>query len=34
MRLLNAGIDTSVIALWLGHENVATTPEHADMALK
>jgi site-specific recombinase XerD len=25
MRLLNAGIDTSVIALWMGHENVATT---------
>jgi integrase/recombinase XerD len=25
MRLLHAGIDTSVIALWLGHENVETT---------
>jgi site-specific recombinase XerD len=25
MRLLRAGIDTSVIALWLGHENVETT---------
>ena len=25
MRLLNAGVDTSVIALWMGHENVATT---------
>ena len=24
MRLLNAGVDTSVIALWMGHENVAT----------
>lgn len=36
MRLLNAGIDTSVIALWLGHENVATTQIyiHADLALK
>jgi integrase/recombinase XerD len=36
MRLLNAGIDTSVIALWLGHENVATTQVyiHADLALK
>lgn len=36
MRLLHAGIDTSVIALWLGHENVATTQIylHADLALK
>jgi len=36
MRLLNAGIETSVIALWLGHENVATTHVyiHADLALK
>jgi integrase/recombinase XerD len=36
MRLLNAGVDTSVIALWLGHENVATTQVyiHADLALK
>jgi integrase/recombinase XerD len=36
MRLLAAGIDTSVIALWLGHENVATTQIyiHADLALK
>ena len=36
MRLLNAGIETSVIALWLGHENVATTQIyiHADLALK
>ena len=25
MRLLAAGIDTTVIALWLGHESVATT---------
>ncbi len=25
MRLLNAGVDTSVIALWMGHENTATT---------
>jgi integrase len=25
MRLLGAGIDTSVIALWMGHENTATT---------
>ena len=36
MRLLHAGIDTSVIALWLGHENVETTQVylHADLALK
>jgi len=36
MRLLNAGVDTTVIALWLGHENVATTQiyVHADLALK
>ena len=36
MRLLHAGVDTSVIALWLGHENVATTQIylHADLALK
>ncbi|MCX5215905.1 site-specific integrase [Kitasatospora sp. NBC_00240] len=25
MRLLAAGVDSTVIALWLGHENVATT---------
>lgn len=36
MRLLSAGVDTTVIALWLGHENVATTQIyiHADLALK
>jgi integrase/recombinase XerD len=36
MRLLSAGVDTSVIALWMGHENVATTQVyiHADLALK
>jgi integrase/recombinase XerD len=36
MRLLQAGVDTTVIALWLGHENVATTQIyiHADLALK
>ena len=30
------GVDTSVIALWLGHENAETTQVylHADMALK
>ncbi|MGI9002287.1 MAG: tyrosine-type recombinase/integrase, partial [Pseudonocardia sp.] len=25
MRLLHAGVDTSFIALWLGHEQVDTT---------
>ncbi len=36
MRLLAAGVDITVIALWLGHENVATTQIyiHADLALK
>jgi site-specific recombinase XerD len=36
MRLLHAGVDTSVIALWLGHEQIETTQIylHADMALK
>lgn len=36
MRLLAAGVDSTVIALWLGHENVATTQIyiHADLALK
>jgi integrase/recombinase XerD len=36
MQLLQAGIDTSVIALWLGHETTRTTQIylHADLALK
>ncbi|MHB1244370.1 MAG: tyrosine-type recombinase/integrase [Gaiellaceae bacterium] len=36
MRLLHAGVDTAVIALWLGHESVETTQIylHADLALK
>src|SRR5262249_44272139 len=36
MQLLHAGVDTSVIALWLGHEQVDTTQIylHADLALK
>jgi integrase/recombinase XerD len=36
MRLLHAGTDTSVIALWLGHEQAQTTQIylHADLALK
>ncbi len=36
MMLLTAGIDTSTIALWLGHEQERTTHVylHADLALK
>jgi integrase/recombinase XerD len=36
MRLLHAGVDITVIALWLGHENTQTTQIylHADLALK
>jgi site-specific recombinase XerC len=36
MRLLTAGIDTTVIALWLGHESVETTQIylHADITTK
>jgi site-specific recombinase XerD len=36
MRLLHAGVDTSVIALWLGHVSMETTQIylHADMTLK
>jgi integrase/recombinase XerD len=36
MNLLAAGVDATVIALWLGHENLATTQVyiHADLALK
>jgi integrase/recombinase XerD len=36
MRLLHAGVDITVITLWLGHENVTTTQIYlqADMALK
>jgi site-specific recombinase XerD len=36
MRLLHAEIDTSVIALWLGHAEIQTTQVylHADLALK
>jgi integrase/recombinase XerD len=36
MNLLHAGVDITVIALWLGHESPATTRIylHADMALK
>ncbi len=36
MALLNAGVDTSVIALWLGHQSAVTTHIylHADMTIK
>ena len=36
MRLLHAGVDVTVIALWLGHEQVETTQIylHADLAIK
>jgi site-specific recombinase XerD len=36
MQLLHAGVETTVIALWLGHERVDTTQIylHADLALK
>jgi integrase/recombinase XerD len=36
MQLLHAGVDTAVIALWLGHERVETTQIylHADLRLK
>ncbi|MEQ1736406.1 MAG: tyrosine-type recombinase/integrase [Rhodoglobus sp.] len=36
MQLLQAGVDRSVIALWLGHESMETTQVylHADLAMK
>lgn len=36
MRLLHAGIDVTVIALWLGHQSIETTQiyVHADMSIK
>ena len=36
VRLLHAGVDSAVIALWLGHERVETTQIylHADLAIK
>ena len=36
MRLLLSGVDVTVIALWLGHEQVTTTNVylHADMSQK
>ena len=36
MELLQAGVDTTVIAMWLGHESVQTTHIYleADLAMK
>ena len=36
MNLLQAGVDLSTIALWLGHEGIETTQIylHADLKLK
>jgi len=36
MELLQAGVDCSVIALWLGHESIETTQVylHAHLTLK
>jgi site-specific recombinase XerD len=36
MQLRAAGVDISVIALWLGHEGIETTQIylHADLAIK
>ncbi len=36
MHLLQSGVDLSVIALWLGHENITTTHQYleADLRMK
>ena len=36
MTLLRAGVDTAVIALWLGHADIRSTNPylHADMTIK
>jgi integrase len=37
MSLLRSGCDTSVIALWLGHQNMETAARiylHADLSIK
>jgi len=36
MSLLQAGVDTTVIALWLGHADIRSTQPyiHADMTIK
>ncbi len=33
MELLSAGVDSSIIALWLGHESVETTQIYLDAHL-
>jgi site-specific recombinase XerD len=34
MHLLQAGVDIAVIALWLGHESIETTPGYLEADLK
>jgi site-specific recombinase XerD len=34
MHLLQAGVDITVIALWLGHESPATTHHYIELDLK
>lgn len=36
MHLLQSGVDITVIAMWLGHEDTATTHQYieADLAMK
>jgi integrase len=36
MSLLQAGVDSTVIALWLGHADTSSTQQyiHADMSIK
>ena len=34
MDLLQAGVEQSVIALWLGHESIETTQIHLEASLK
>ena len=36
MTLLHAGVDTTVIALWLGHADIRSTQAylHADLSIK
>jgi integrase/recombinase XerD len=36
MHLLQSGVDVTVIAMWLGHEDTATTHQYieADLAMK
>lgn len=34
MHLLQSGVDLSVIAMWLGHENIQTTHQYLDADLE